>query len=101
MKKTINSIMSFITSEEFIDIVNYKSSPCISVYLPTHRAGNEVNQKQDAIAFKNELQSTRLELLSEGLDEQLVNELLNPAFMLCKDDAFWNDQLSGLAVFIA
>lgn len=101
MKKTTRNIMSIITSEEFIEIVNYKSSPCISIYLPTHRAGNEVNEKQDAIAFKNELQDTRLALLSEGLDEQLINELLNPAFMLCKDDAFWNDQLNGLVIFIA
>jgi hypothetical protein len=93
--------MNAITSEEFVELINYKNAPCISIYLPTHQAGNEVNAKQDAIVLKNELQDIRLRLLDEGTDEQVVTNLLQPAFALYKDDTFWNNQLNGLAVFVA
>ncbi|QJD94859.1 hypothetical protein HH214_02675 [Mucilaginibacter robiniae] len=48
--------MDLISKEEFAELINYHGENCISIYIPTHRAGVEVNEKQDAIVFKNALQ---------------------------------------------
>lgn len=93
--------MELIPKEEFIELINYQGAHCISIYIPTHRAGVEVNEKQDAIVFKNALQSVNTELQNQGLPSQEIETLLAPGFELYNNEIFWNSQLDGLAVFLA
>jgi hypothetical protein len=93
--------MELIPKEEFKELINYSGNNCISIYIPTHRSGVEVNEKQDAIVFKNALQAVNTELQTQGLPSQTIESLLAPGFELYNNEIFWNNQLDGLAVFLA
>src|SRR4051812_23785 len=93
--------MQLISNEEFTELINHKGDQCISIFLPTHRSGMEVNEKQDAIALKNALQSIEIDLRKQGLAVQNIETLLSPGFELYKNEIFWNNQLDSVAVFMA
>jgi hypothetical protein len=93
--------MELLPKEEFTELVNYKGDHCISIYIPTHRSGVAVNEKQDAILFKNALQDIVIQLQDKGLPSQDIDRIMQPGFELYKNEVFWNNQLDGLAVFLA
>jgi hypothetical protein len=93
--------MELIPKEEFTELINYSGTNCISIYIPAHRAGVEVNEKQDAIVLKNALQSVNADLQKQGLPSQAIEALLAPGFELYNNEIFWNSQLDGLAIFLA
>lgn len=72
--------------------------PCVSIFLPTHRAGEEV--RQDPIRFGNLLRDAEGRLLEMGLRRPEAGEFLAPAEALLKDPFFWRHQGDGLAVFL-
>lgn len=94
-------MMQLISKEEFTELVNYSSDYCVSIFIPTHRSGVGVNEKQDAIVLKNALQALDTDLQNQGLPSQSIGALLRPGFELYKNEVFWNNQLDGLAVFLA
>ena len=87
--------------EKFNDLLKQESENSVSIYIPTHRSGKEVNEKQDSIRFKNVLQAVTSELYKKGLGKSNVDALLSPAFLPLRDEEFWNNLDQGLAVFIA
>lgn len=93
--------MNIITKEEFKELINFHASPCVTIYIPTHRSGIAVNEKQDPIIFKNALQNATATLKSQGLSTEVIENLLKQGMDLYKNEVFWNSQLDGLAVFIA
>jgi hypothetical protein len=93
--------MEIISKEELKELAGFTSDTCISIYLPTHRSGVEVNEKQDPIVLKNALQDAHAQLQKQGIDITSANRLLEPAFDLYSNELFWNNQQNGLAVFIA
>jgi hypothetical protein len=93
--------MEVISKDEFKELANYQADNCISIFIPTHAAGMEVNEKYDTLVFKNNVQKAKLQLNTKGVDARKIETLLAPAFELIKDEDFWNKQLQGLAVFIA
>jgi hypothetical protein len=93
--------MELISKEEFTELINYQGNNCISIYIPTHRSGVEVNEKQDAILLKNALQAVNTDLQKQGLPSQVIEDLLRPGFELYNNEIFWNNQLDGLAIFLA
>jgi len=77
-----------------------KGETCISVYIPTHEEGLEVNENMDKISFKNEIQKIRQQLESYGYQNREIDRLLKPAKDLIDDLSFWKDQAKGFAAFI-
>jgi hypothetical protein len=92
--------MDIITKEEFKELIGYSSECCISIYMPAHRSGVAVNEKQDPIILKNQLQAAAAELRSKGLTGEKIDSLLQQGYELYNNEIFWNSQLDGLAVFI-
>lgn len=72
---------------------------CISLYMPTHRAGRDT--EQDPIRFGNLLREAEERLLAKGMRSPEVRELLKPAQQLAEKPGFWRHQSDGLAVFLA
>jgi len=70
----------------------------ITITLPTHRKGEEV--QQDPIRFKNQLNQTEKELKEMGLKDSEVESLLKKPKQLLDDLNFWNHGDEGLAVYI-
>lgn len=91
-----------LSREQFLELADFKSVHCISIYLCTHEAGEAVNNNQDLINFKNQLQEAQRRLRESGFhNEREIKQLLEPGFGLSARMDFWKDQAPGLAVFIA
>lgn len=73
--------------------------PSISIYMPTHRAGQE--KEQDRVRFRNLLTDASTQLRSKDVRQSEVDVLLFEAHRLLEDPTFWRDTGSGLALFIA
>jgi hypothetical protein len=74
---------------------------CISIYIPAHEAGIEVNENMDKISFKNEFQKVQQILEEYGYKNREIENLLSPAKDLLDDLNFWKDQSRGLTAFIS
>jgi hypothetical protein len=72
---------------------------CVSLYLPTHRTGNDT--RQDPIRLKNLLGRAEEELLALGVRGPGARELLAAGRRLLEDAVFWTHQQEGLALFLA
>jgi hypothetical protein len=87
--------------EQFAALAGFKSDHCLTVYLPTHRKGMEVNEQQDLIAFKNVLQEAAGLFASKGAGELQIKRMLKPGYDLLREDEFWYNLSDTLACFIA
>lgn len=89
--------MDIITMEQLKPLLSRHSELCVSLFMPSHRAGRET--EQDPIRFKNLLGEVREGLMANGLRSPEVREILGPAELLLEDHDFWQHQSDGLAVF--
>lgn len=92
--------MNIISKEQFLELAKEKRDICITVYMPTHRAGFEVNEKQDWLQYKNILKDVEREVLASGMKKGEAEQLLRPAFELLDDHGFWYNLDQSLALFI-
>ncbi|MGE5237496.1 MAG: hypothetical protein ACM3ON_01700 [Chloroflexota bacterium] len=91
--------MELTTKEDLRSLLAVRRSPCISIYLPTHRAGPDV--RQDPIRLKNLLTDAEKRAVEAGLRAPEAAELIEPARRLLADAHFWRYQGDGLALFVA
>lgn len=92
--------MSLISRRDLATLIGYRDGEgdCVSIYMPTHRATNEI--EQDRIRLKTLLNEAEEELLSAGLSEGDVADLLAPIReQLAPQPTFWQHQLDGLCIF--
>ncbi|MDH3680465.1 MAG: hypothetical protein OEV40_11010 [Acidimicrobiia bacterium] len=87
-----------ITSQDLRRLAETTAEHCVSIFLPTHRAGYE--QAQDLVRLKNLLTSATAELTSLGLRQPEAEALLAPATALLHEQAFWAHQDNTLALFL-
>jgi len=88
--------MDSITWEQIAELNAEAKGPCVSLFLPTHRTGSEM--QQDPVRFKNLLKRAEEELVLAGVRSSKARELLGPARSLLEDTGFWQNMLDGLAV---
>jgi hypothetical protein len=74
-----------------------RPGPWVSVFLPTHRAGREVEQAP--IRLKNLLRQATEALEADGVKAPTTKSLLAPLRRLLDDRLFWQYQSDGLALF--
>ena len=94
--------MDAITMTELKTLLAGYSGWHVSLFMPTHRAGREL--EQDPIRLKNLLREVELRLQDKalqgkGLRSPDVREMLKPAQRLLQEPGFWRNQSDGLAVF--
>src|ERR1700754_1224677 len=85
-----------LNRDVFRSLAEQRSDCCLSIYLPTHQSGKEVNEQEDMLLFKNLLQQAEKLLIARGKNKQL----LQPGYDLLKNITFWRNQKQGLAFFI-
>ncbi|MDZ7659090.1 hypothetical protein [Fodinibius sp.] len=88
-----------ITRQNILDLANKESTYCVSIYLPTHKAGEEV--QQDPIRLKNLLTQAVEQLKNRELRQKEIDELLDDAIKLLDQPNFWRHNDKGLALFIS
>ncbi len=90
--------MQSLTLDQLKELAQQTASPSVSIFLPTHRAGQDT--QQDPIRFKNLLRDAEKQFLDSGMGPREVVALLKPAQTLLDDSNFWKHQSEGLAVFM-
>jgi hypothetical protein len=88
-----------LTLERLKGLTQATQRQSLSIFLPTHRAGQHT--EQDPKRFKNLLRDAERRLIDRGMGPRAVGALLQPAQALLNDALFWQHQRDGLAVFIA
>ena len=91
--------MKNLTLDQIKGLAQQTASPSISIFLPTHRSGQDT--QQDPIRLKNLLRDAEKQLLDGGMGPREAGALLQPAQALLDDANFWNHQHDGLAVFMS
>jgi Bacterial archaeo-eukaryotic release factor family 3 len=91
--------MSALSKDHIRELLEPCDGPCVSLYLPTFRAGAET--QQNPIRFKNLLREAQNQLEERGLRAAEAEEVLAEARGLVDDGPFWQRQSDGLALFVA
>ena len=90
------------TRSDFDRLAAVSDQACLTIYLPTHRAGQETHNGHDRLAFKDALREARKRLASETeLSEQKRDDLLARVEAVADGADFWRHQSDSLAVFAA
>ncbi len=90
--------MSLLSVDTLKELVEQAQGVCVSIYMPTYRAGAET--QQNPIRFKNLIRQAESNLVDYAFSSTEANKFLEPALQLDQDD-FWQHQDEGLAIFIA
>lgn len=88
--------MKLFKEEYLSELLASDVSPCISVYMPTHRTHPE--NLQDPIKFKNLVKQLE-KSLSEKYSNGEISGVLTPFYALTDNPEFWNYNQQGIAVF--
>ncbi|NLE51162.1 MAG: hypothetical protein GX613_07125 [Chloroflexi bacterium] len=90
--------MDTLSREDLNTLLETHGEWCISIYMPTVRAGQET--QQNSIRFKNMLRAAEERLQKVGLRSPDAASLLSSAETLVNNADFWRHQSDGLALFI-
>jgi len=91
--------MTALRTEDLETLLAERAGPCVSLYLPTHRTGREM--QQDPIRLKNLLRQAEHELEGVAIRGTDAAHLLKPARDLLAESSFWEHASDGLGVFLA
>jgi hypothetical protein len=91
--------MTILTRDDLRTLIRKYDGLCVSIYMPTHRVGREV--QQDPIRLKNLLGKAQDRMVAGGVRAPEARELLEPAEKLLHDGLFWQRQSDGLALFVS
>jgi hypothetical protein len=87
--------MEILTRELIQELLAISQSPCLSLYMTTHRSHPE--NLQDIIRFKNLVKQMEKSLLRKYSSIE-TQKHLEPFKALVNDNVFWNHTSEGLAV---
>lgn len=90
--------MNIITREELKTLAERSDEPCVSIYLPLHHAGADI--QKDPIRLRNLLREAGERLMSSGMRQRDADALLGPIYDLFENNRlFWRSPSRGLAIF--
>lgn len=87
-----------ITHQTILNLAEVNQNPCISIYIPTHVMGEEI--QQDPIRFKNALKEVEEKLVELQVSNTKIDKLLKEPRELLDKPMFWQRSNKGLAVFV-
>jgi len=91
--------MDVVTKNDLELLTRERTGMCVSLYLRTQVTGSEV--LQDPVSFNAMLTGVQQELVAQGMSAPEARNFIRPARALGSDQAFWQVQSKGLAVFLA
>lgn len=90
-----------IPRKEIVELSKIQSSICISIFIPTHRSGEETLKGKDALNLKNQLKEVKSKMKLFGLSTNEIKMSVAPVNELIENSEFWRHQSDGLAIFIS
>ncbi len=91
--------MSMINDQEFKKLANYKNETCVSIFIPTQRAGKEVLEEKNKKHLHSEWTQVKKMLKEQNVADNVIEKIGNPIQNLIEDRDFWRHQSDGLAIF--
>lgn len=91
--------MSIISKEEFLDLSHFDNEICVSMFIPTQRAGKDVLEEKNQKHLKSMWKEVRVKLQEKGISDERIKVIGEPILKLIEDKNFWRHQSDGLAVF--
>lgn len=91
--------MNTLKREDLVKLMEHQDQYCITIYMPTFRAGEDTQQGR--IRLKNMLNDAQTQLVSLGMPRSEANRFVKPLKKLGTDRDFWGHQRDGLAVFLS
>ncbi len=95
-KKSEDGLM---TREQLLELAKVHDNDCVSIFMPTGRAGEAVDSGEGQIRLKNSLKGVKKILDEEGRSEKEKRAVLDPVEALLDNLQFWRNQSDGLAIF--
>jgi len=89
-----------IKKTEVKELTNVENEYCVSIYIPTHRGGQESLDGEDQIHLKTQLKEVKSKLEERGMRADKMEEFVKPIQNLVDDSDFWRHQSDGLAIFL-
>jgi len=84
------------------DTLSANHSPfCVSIYLPTHMAGEPVRESKDILMLKNQIKQAYEQLEARGMASGNIPTYMQHIEALLDDRDFWEHQWNGLALFLS
>lgn len=93
--------MELISQQEFEKLAQFTNEVCVSIFIPTQRAGHEVLEGKNRINLKSKWNEIKQQLEQKGVSAEKIKNIANPIEELLQDKDFWRHQSDGLAVFSA
>jgi hypothetical protein len=91
--------MDVITQKGLSELVEHSHFPALTIYMPTHRGGADI--QSDRIALKNMLRRGEVMLADADVPAETIVWMTNPVWELIANDEFWESREAGLAIFIS
>lgn len=88
--------MALLTKNKFESLANEQGNFCISIYIPSERAGEN---KKSKLKLKNKLAETENQLQEMGLKSKELNHYIDPIKKLLDDSALWRHLSDALIIF--
>ncbi|MDF1572888.1 MAG: hypothetical protein P1P82_14865 [Bacteroidales bacterium] len=100
MEKTKYSTdTGLMTREQLLKLAGVHGTNCVSIFIPTERAGGHVDEGHGQLRLKNSLKEVGNILDEEGLSAKEKKAVLGPVEKLLDNVRFWRNQSDGLAVY--
>ena len=81
-------------------LLETEDAATLSIYLPTHRFPTPEHMSEDKIRFKNLLRMGKEALVSRGVDDGIVTQMVHTLETeVYENDSFWQESTEGMAVF--
>lgn len=93
--------MSLINDKDLEKLMNVQDKTCVSIFIPTQRAGKEVLEEKNKTHLKSLWKEVGTQLKEKGLSEDKIAKIGKPIEALLSDKSFWRHQSDGLAIFAA
>lgn len=89
--------MKRLSADYLKQLYEVQDETCISIYMPTHKVGNEI--RQDKIRYKNLLNDVTQGLKAQGLRDGQIEHLLRPLERFRDEAPNWQHLSEGLVLF--
>ncbi len=90
-----------IKEKEFNTLIEHTDKFCVSMFIPTARAGKDVLEEKNRTHLKSEWDTVKKELNQQDIDQAHLDKLDQKVNGILQDSNFWRNQSDGLAVFVA
>lgn len=93
--------MKLINEQEFSRLSQFTNEVCISIFIPTQRAGKEVLEGKNQRHLKSLWKEAKTHMEEQGVSKEKIDKMAKPVVDLIDEKEFWRHQSDGLAVFVS